>query len=367
MQEVYKRRLDQLQERMNESNVDLVVLFPGPNMFYFSGVRAEPSERHFLLVVPSETDPVFVAPGLMTQEVEESGIDASFWEDSDNPCETLSSVLGQIGVGNRRVLLDDRMYESFSQDIRDIIDAEYGLASEIVKDMRMVKDKEEIDNIREASEIADRVMKDLRSLDPVGMTENELKDWIKDKMNGYGGEGPSFDPVVAAGPNGAKPHHRGNERKIKAEEPVVLDFGCWKNNYPSDQTRTFVFGEEPSEKFEEVFETVLEAQKKAIEAVEPGVKSDRIDEVARNVIGEAGYGDEFIHRTGHGVGLEVHEHPKVPPATGDASELKENMIFSVEPGIYLEEEFGVRIEDLVLVTDEGCERLNKTSRNWKVF
>lgn len=363
MQEVYQQRIDQLQSRMSDADAGLTVLFPGPNMTYFSGVETEPSERHFLLLVPSNDDPVFMAPELVREEVRESGFDVSFWQDSDNPKDVLSTVLDEIGVPSERILLDDRMWVKFSQDIRELTDAEYGLASEVVKDMRIVKDEGEIENIREASQIVDQVVEDVREMSVVGMTENELRDFIKDKMDEYGGEGQSFPTVVAAGPNGAKPHHRGAEHEIRSGEPVVLDFGCWKDNYPSDQTRTLVFGEdEPSDKFKEVFDVVREAQQKAIEAVEPGVKAGKVDRAAREVIDEAGYGKDFIHRTGHGVGVEIHEHPEIK--RNGEQVLEEGMVFSVEPGIYLEDELGVRIEDLVVVTGDGCERLNKTDRLW---
>jgi len=364
MEEVYHQRVEELKNRMSDAGADLTVLFPGPNMTYFSGVEAEPSERHFLLLIPSEGDPYFMAPDLFEQEVDSSGFDVSFWEDSDNPKDVLSGILDRIDVvPESRVLLDDRMWEKFSQDIRELTDTEYGLASEVVKEMRMVKNENEIENIREASKIVDRVVEDVREKGVVGMTERGLKDFIEEKMREYGGEGPSFSTIVAAGSNGSKPHHEPTEREIQSGEPVVLDFGCWKDNYPSDQTRTLVFGKEPSDKFKEVFGTVLEAQRKAVEKVRPGVKAGEVDQAAREVIEEAGYGEEFVHRTGHGVGLEVHEHPEIKK---DGKQVLEgNMVFSVEPGIYIKEEFGVRIEDLVQVTEDGCERLNGTRRGWE--
>lgn len=365
MGQLYCRRVEEARGKMGDIDAGLMVVSPGPNMFYLSGVRAEPSERHFFLLVPSESDPVFVAPELARSEVEESGFDARFWKDSENPETVLSGVLDELGVARGRVLIDDRMWACFSSDIRGLTHGDYGLASEVLRPMRMVKDDEELECIREASAIADRVMADVRNMDAVGMTEKELQQLIEAKMDEYGGEGPGFETIVAAGPNGSQPHHRGDDREIRAGEPVVLDFGCWKSGYPSDMTRTLVFGQEPSRKFKEVFETVESAQQKAVDAVEPGIRSDKIDRVSRGVIEDAGYGDKFTHRTGHGVGLEIHEHPKIPEI-GEQVELRSNMVFSVEPGVYIEGEFGVRIEDLVVVTEDGCERLNMADRCWRV-
>ena len=182
-------------------------------------------------------------------------------------------------------------------------------------------------------------------------------------MEEYGGEEPSFETIVAAGENGAKPHHSPTDKVIEAGVPVVLDFGTRYKRYPSDQTRTMVFGdEEPSEKFKEVFEVVKEAQEKAVQVVEPGIESGKVDRTAREVIEDAGFGEEFIHCTGHGVGLEVHERPGVGKKSDD--KLEPGMVFSVEPGIYIEGEFGVRIEDLLVVTEDGFRRLNESPRGF---
>jgi len=175
--------------------------------------------------------------------------------------------------------------------------------------------------------------------------------------------GNSFETIVGSGPNGAKPHHGCGDREIRAGEPVVLDFGTRVDGYPSDQTRTLVFDGEPPAEYERVHETVRAAQAAAVEAVEPGVAAEAIDRAARDVIEDAGYGDAFFHRTGHGVGLDVHEEPYI--VAGNDRELEPGMVFSVEPGIYLDGRFGCRIEDLVVVTEDGCERLNDTDRGWR--
>jgi Xaa-Pro aminopeptidase len=184
-----------------------------------------------------------------------------------------------------------------------------------------------------------------------------------------GGDQTAAEPTLLVparlvpGPNGAKPHHGCGDREIRAGEPVVLDFGTRVDGYPSDQTRTLVFDGEPPAEYERVHETVRAAQAAAVEAVEPGVAAEAIDRAARDVIEDAGYGDAFFHRTGHGVGLDVHEEPYI--VAGNDRTLEPGMVFSVEPGIYLDGRFGCRIEDLVVVTEDGCERLNDTDRGWR--
>ncbi len=262
---------------------------------------------------------------------------------------------------------------TFTQDLRELCpDAEFGLASTVLEPLRIRKDDVELDALRRAGAIADRVSLEIRDRgdDLVGTTESELAAEIDRLLAAYGGEEPAFETIVAAGPNGARPHHHSGSRPIEAGDPIVLDFGAFvaadleggTGRYPGDQTRTIVIGDPPAT-YEHVHDTVREAQEAAIDAVEPGVEAGAIDRAARSVIEAAGYGDAFVHRTGHGVGLEVHEPPYI--VAGNDRELEPGMVFSVEPGIYLDGQFGVRIEDLVVVTDDGAERLNDTPRGWE--
>ncbi|MFC6904678.1 aminopeptidase P family protein [Halalkalicoccus tibetensis] len=345
------------QEALSEG--ECLVLFPGPNLQYLTGFRDEPMERHLLLFVPREGEPVFLAPTMYDDQLADTHVsDVRLWDDGEDPRAYIGEILGRIDPD--RLLVDDRLWARFTQDLQAVTDAEFGLASEVLADLRVKKDGAEIDAIREASALADRVSEEVRGLDAVGMTERELAREIDSRLADLGGEGPSFETIVAAGENGARPHHRHGDREIGTGDPVVLDFGTRFDGYPSDQTRTIVFGGEPSEGFEEIHEVVREAQGAAVERVEPGVPAEAVDRAARDVIEDAGYGERFTHRTGHGVGIEVHEPPYI--VAGNTRELEEGMVFSVEPGIYLEGEFGVRIEDLVVVTETGCERLNDSNR-----
>ncbi|MFA6583087.1 MAG: M24 family metallopeptidase, partial [Elusimicrobiaceae bacterium] len=190
-----------------------------------------------------------------------------------------------------------------------------------------------------------------------GMTELQVKNKLESVMADFGASGPSFDIIVGVGPNAAKPHHVTSLAKVKNNEALLIDFGCVLDNYCSDITRTYFVGNQPTEEFKEVYDIVERAQKAGVKAVREGVLTGAVDKVCRDIITEAGYGDRFIHTTGHGIGIEIHETPRLK--VGGIDILHENMAVTVEPGIYLPGKFGVRIEDTVLVTKKGCEILTK--------
>jgi len=361
-------RLAECRDRLAAVDADALVLFPSLNLEYLTGFREEPMERHFLLFVPAAGGPVFLAPELSAQQVrEETAVeDVRGWADEEDPAEHVDAIATELGLTDGRVLVDDRMWALFTQDLRAAMpDAEFGLASEALAELRLRKDEREVDALRRAGELADRVSVEIRErgADVVGLTEDELAAEIEGLLAAHGGADLSFEVIAGSGPNGAKPHHTHGDRTIEAGDPVVLDFGAYVDGYPGDQTRTCVFAGDPPEGYEDVHETVLAAQEAAVEAVEPGVTAGAVDRAARSVIEDAGYGDAFVHRTGHGVGLDVHEPPYV--VAGNDRELEPGMVFSVEPGIYLEGRFGVRIEDLVVVTEDGCERLNDSPRGYE--
>jgi len=364
----FEDRTRRCQRRLAEVGADAAVLFPSTNLFYASGFREEPGERHLFLFVPQEGDPAFVAPEMYDEQIRDASWveDVRLWADGEDPTELVAALAAEFDLHGGHLLVDDTMWALFTQDLRETLpEATFGLASEVFEDLRMRKDETEIEALRRAGRVADRVSVEIRRLgeEAVGMTETELADEIERRLAAAGGEEVAFGTIAGSGPNGAKPHHRHDDRKIRRGDPVVLDFGAYVDGYPGDQTRTVVFAGDPPEGYAAVHETVREAQQAAVEAVEPGVPAEAIDRAAREVIEDAGYGEEFVHRTGHGVGLDVHESPYI--VEGNETELEPGMVFSVEPGVYLEGEFGVRIEDLVVVTDDGCERLNDSPRTWE--
>jgi Xaa-Pro aminopeptidase len=369
----FEERTRDAQARLRSLGADLV-LFPSPNLYYLSGFEEGPGERHLLLFVPREGDPTFLVPDLYAEQVRAASWvdDVRTWADDDDPREALAAVVADLALGDR-LLVDDTMHARFTQDLRAVHDADHGLASEALAPLRVRKDEAELDALARAGAAADRAMDEIRALgaDAVGTTEAELAERVERELAAAGGTGISFEVIAGSGPNGAMPHHTHGDRRIEAGDPVVLDFGTRVGGsagaagpgYPSDQTRTVVFDGEPPEGFPAVHDVVREAQAAAVDAVEPGVTCGAVDAAAREVVAAAGYGERFVHRTGHGVGLDVHEEPYV--VAGSDRELEPGMVFSVEPGVYLPDEFGVRIEDLVVVTEDGHERLNHTDRGWR--
>jgi Xaa-Pro aminopeptidase len=366
--ETVQRRLRACRDALDAAGADGLVCSPGPNLSYLSGFTEESSERHLFLLV-GEAGAVFVVPSMYVEQVRSASPvgDVRGWDDGTDPMALVETAATAVGIDDPdRLLVDDRMWARFTLDLRATFeDVTVGLTSEVTDDLRVVKDTEERAALSRAAAVADGVSESVRSLgaDAVGTTEAELAREVETRLFEAGCESASFEVVAAAGPNGAMPHHRHGDREIRAGDPVVLDFGGRVDGYPGDQTRTVVFDGDPPEGFETVHGVVREALDAGVDTVEPGVEAETVDRAAREVIENAGYGDQFLHRTGHGIGLEVHEKPYI--VAGNDRVLEPGMVFSVEPGIYLDGEYGVRIEDIVVVTDEGCERLNNSSRTWK--
>jgi len=355
----YRKRISQLQERMDEEDVSAVVLSPGPSMSYI-GLPLDEGAPALVFVRK------YKLPLIAAHETYEGRIDLeyetdAFYEDFEDAVESVSAE-----VQEGEVLLDDTMQEKQSQVVRKALgEREFGLSGELLGPMRKVKDEEEVKAIRKASSITDDVVEKVRDLgeEAVGMTELELASKIDLWIREEGGGENAFPTIVASGQNAAEIHHEPEKKRIREGEPVVLDFGTTKKRYSSDQTRTVVFGD-ASDKFREVFEIVRRAQEEGLESVAPGVSASEIHEAVMEVIDSEGYGKDFTHSTGHGVGLEVHEPPRIGESSED--ELEKGMVVTVEPGIYLQGEFGVRIEDTVIVTEDGCESLNTTPKQWKL-
>ncbi|MFB6112067.1 MAG: M24 family metallopeptidase [Halobacteriaceae archaeon] len=362
----FERRTRRLQERLGDD--EAVVLFPSPNLYYLTGTWEEPSERVFHLLVGPAGDPILVAPELAAGAVREDTWlgDVRSYGDDEEPEAIIQGAAAELGIDDGRLAVDPTMWALFTEALRDVLPAAtLGLADEHMTALRIRKDDRELAAMRKAATIADDVSETIRALgdEVIGWTETELAAEIESRLTDHGGEALPFPIIAAAGPNAARPHHTNGDRTIEAGDPVVLDFGTTVDHYPSDQTRTVVFDGQPTAAFEEAFEAVRAAQAAAIDVIEPGITTGDIDRAARSVIEDHGYGAEFIHRTGHGVGLSVHEPPYI---TADGTrEVAPGMVFSVEPGVYREGEFGVRIEDLVVVTEDGAERLNDSPRHWR--
>ena len=262
-------------------------------------------------------------------------------------------------LGPGRYAVTDRTWASHLLALERVApDRSFVAAGEAVPLLRAVKDADEIERLRVVARAADAAFADVIELPFAGRAETEIAAQLDRLLREHGHQRVDFT-IVGSGPNGASGHHEPGERRIQPGDAVVMDFGGMRDDYCSDITRT-VFVGDPSDEEREVYAIVRAAQQAAFEAVRPGVAAQDVDRAARAVITEAGYGERFVHRTGHGIGLEVHEPPYI--VEGNATPLEAGMTFSDEPGIYLEGRFGVRIEDQVAVTAQGAERLNEASR-----
>ena len=222
--------------------------------------------------------------------------------------------------------------------------------------LRLCKEGVEIDILRQSCKIAAKAFEQLVPTIRTGETEIEVSNRLDNMMRAMGAKGPSFDLIVAFGENGALPHHVTSERKLKDNEPILIDFGCVYGRYCSDITRTFFHGT-PGDEYKKVYSIVQKSHDEAIKALKPGLSVKNTDKICRDIISDEGYGQYFIHSTGHGVGLEIHEAPAVSQRADEKQLLKKGMSITIEPGIYLLGKFGVRIEDTVLITEDGCEVL----------
>lgn len=353
----YASRLVALRRRMEVTGTEAVLLSLGSDLPYFSGYTAMPLERVTMLVVRRDGDARLFVPELEAPRVmEQPGIQLIPWKEGDDPLDLIAADL----AGSRLVAVADETWAGFVLGLQARLPAvAWRSADSLTRELRMRKSAEELESLRAAGAAADRVADHLRTVRFAGRSEHDISRELSELLIQAGHESVDF-AIVASGPNSASPHHEPGGRTLLAGDPVVLDFGGSKEGYKSDTSRTVHVGP-PNAEFVEVFGLVRAAQAAAVEAVRPGISAQEVDRAARHVIAEAGYGQFFIHRTGHGIGRDTHEHPYI--IEGNETILEPGMAFSVEPGIYLPGRFGVRIEDIVAVTEDGVERLNLSDRD----
>ncbi|MCY6370770.1 M24 family metallopeptidase [Clostridium ganghwense] len=355
------KRLERIIFNMKENNLEQIIITSTASIFYITGKWIEPGERLLALYINTKGDKKLFINELFPIN-EDLGVELQIYSDSEDPIELLASEVEE----NKSLGIDKEWPSHF---LINLMGKKQGIkfvnGSPIVDRVRMIKDSEEIDLMREASRINDIAMNDLiRKVIPKQYTEKKACKLLGDIYEKYGTDSFSFYPLIAYGFNAAEPHHSSDNSKLKVGDSIILDIGGRTNNYCSDMTRT-VFYKQASEESKKIYNIVLEANLKAIQAVKPGVRFCDIDRTARQVIEKAGYGKYFTHRTGHNIGIDVHEFPDV----GGVNEMcvEEGMIFSIEPGIYINENLGVRIEDLVVVTKDGCEVLNKYPKELQII
>ena len=356
----HRARMRRAAREAADRGLDALLITPSPDYAYLLGYRAPAMERLTCLVVPADGDPLLVLPRLEEPlALHELGVLADDlevvpWDETDDPIRIVQRLVGAA----LRVGVQDQMWARFALRLRAALDpAQLVEAGPTMSALRAVKSDEEIARLRAAAAAADDAMRSIAAEPLSGRREAEVSGRIRELLLAAGHDEAGF-AIVASGPNAASPHHVAGDRRIGPGDSIVLDIGGVLGGYCSDTSRTASVGD-PDPEFVALYDVLREAQAAACEAVRPGVPAAEIDAVARGIITEAGYGDAFIHRTGHGIGMETHEEPYV--VSSNDAPLVAGHAFSVEPGIYIRDRWGARIEDIVVCSETGGERLNTSS------
>jgi Xaa-Pro dipeptidase len=359
-----QKRLQKLTEQILAHGLDGLALVPGPNMAYVSNIHSHLSERPIVLIIPADDDPAIIIPNLEAMKARAAGIpeDRIFgWTDEEGYtgafqqcCAHLELADFLLGVEALHMrVLEFELLKRYAPGLQT------SHADPVMTALRIVKDADEIAAMEKAIAIAEQAMHNLIPTIKIGQTEKQIAVRLRQELFNLGADSIAFGPIVSAGPNSASPHAVPTERPIQSGDLLVIDWGCFKDDYPSDITRTFAVGEIDPE-LQRIYNTVKLANEQGKLAAGPHVTGAEVDRAARDVIEDGGYGEYFIHRTGHGLGLEIHEPPDM--VATNTSPLAEGNVFTVEPGIYVPGRGGVRIEDNVVVTAVGTRTLTTFPR-----
>jgi Xaa-Pro aminopeptidase len=372
----YRDRLATAREALRGAGGALLLVGPGADLRWLTGYDAMLTERLTMLALPVDGSALLLVPRLersgaaRAPAIRSRQVGLASWEETEDPLALIAAAGGQAARDpGSRVLVGDRLWASFVLGLQAFLPgARFGLATSALSELRTMKDADEVRLLREAAAAADRTVLAIAAGRLVGRSEVEIGREVRDRLVDEGHDEAAF-AIVGSGPNSAEPHHAVSARVVAPGEPIVLDIGGTLQGYCSDTTRTlWVTGRDPAKGPDDAFRhlyTVLEAaQAAAVEAVKPGIACEALDTAARQPIDAAGFGEAFLHRTGHGIGLEVHEDPYL--VAGNHELLRPGHAFSVEPGIYLEGRYGARIEDIVVCAQDGPDALNLTPRSLMV-
>jgi Xaa-Pro dipeptidase len=360
-----QQRILRMKKEILAQGLDGLALVPGPNMIYLSGIHAHLSERPIVLLLLADADPAIIIPTLEAEKAKIAGIPEGnifHWNDVEgytgafqHACSRLDLSGISIGVESLHMrVLELELLQRYAPGLS------IAHAEPVMSALRRVKDETELATMQKAAQVAETAMQNLQPRVQPGLTEKQIAAMLVQELTEAGSDSVAFGPIVSAGPNGASPHAVPTDRPLQNGDLLVIDWGAILDDYPSDITRTYAIGSLEPE-LAQVYEVVKGANAAARAVARPGATGQDLDSAARAVIEEAGYGEQFFHRTGHGLGLEVHEPPYI--MEGNADPLAVGEVFTIEPGIYLSGRAGVRIEDDIVITGDSHRSLTTLSRD----
>jgi len=357
-----KKYCNKLCEIMIKNNIDAMMIGPSVDLEFLTDFNPHICERFQAFFILSNGECFHISPQLYLEEAEkclDSRTEIFMWKDSDIFLDAISVASQKYHLNGKTIAINNAIRGIDLIDIKEILNAKFINGHDILENLRVIKDKGEIKKLREAAKIADRVMGETIDYISPGMTEGDIKKKIEELFMQKGAEGLAFKPGVISGPNSSKPHYNKDLRTIEEKDIIILDIGCKYKGYCSDISRTvFVGGITDEEK--KVYDIILRANEAGEKMAKQGVIAEDVDKTSRDIIESEGYGQYFLNRTGHGIGITVHEAPYI--RTGNKQRLEKGMAFSVEPGIYMQNKFGMRIEDIVVVGADGPEVLNNFTK-----
>lgn len=360
----YRNRIAKVAKHLDSSNQDLLLVTPGADLRYLIGYDAHPLERLTCLAIHRSgvtwlVVPTLERPSAVAHGIEDLGIHLVDWQETKNPYEILTKEIKSKVGKNKKILVNNLMWVENAFKLSDALGTQVNLAEQLVAQFRSVKTQFEVDALHEAGQAIDNVHNQIHQWLRPGRTEREVGRDIANAIIESGHSRVDF-VIVGSGPNGASPHHEVSDRVINVGEPVVVDIGgTMPSGYCSDSTRMYVIGKAPEDYYAK-YEVLKIAQAAASKAAIAGVSCESIDATARDILQSAGLGDYFIHRTGHGIGLETHEDPYI--VSGNKTVLQNGHAFSIEPGFYVAEKYGARIEDILVCSDGVAVSTNKVTK-----
>lgn len=355
-------KIKALSQRLAENGLNAMIVGPSSDLEYLTGLHFHPDERFKALFTLADGSFFHIIPELYYEEAREKlgeGAEIFVWSDSEGFLAAVERAKALYNMEDMAIGINDGVRAVDLLDIMECISTDFQNGSSVLENMRLIKSKEEGGYLKKAAELADWVMGETIKYIRPGLMERDIRKKIEEIFAACGSHGLSFDPIVASGPNTSRPHYNMDGRVIEEKDIIILDFGCRYNGFCSDISRT-VFVGEPTEEQRKIFDIIVKANTDAEMLAGPGVTAGQVDAAARDVIKNAGYGQYFLNRTGHGIGMAVHEGPYIKE--GNSQVLESGMSFSIEPGIYIAGRFGMRVEDIVLVTENGREVLNQYTK-----